>query len=71
MTNANLRPSTYADNLLINHRFYTKLATDYLNTANPDPDYLLKLLGTAAEWQQKMDEYMAHLAVTNTSYHLA
>lgn len=63
--------TNYADNLLTDYRFYTKLANDYLNTANPDPSYLCKLMTTAADYQQKWDDYLAHLAATNTSFHLA
>ena len=61
----------YADNLLADYRFWTKLANDYLNTASPDPEYLCKVLATAADCQAKWDAYLAHLSATNTSFHLA
>lgn len=63
--------TNYADEVTLQHKFWTKLANDYLNTASPDPDYLAKLLATAAEWQAKYDAYLAHLRATSTSFHLA
>ena len=63
--------TNYGDDVIMQSKFWAKLANDYLNTASPDPGYLAKLLTTAAEWQAKYDAYLAHLRVTNTSYQLA
>lgn len=66
MTSAN-----HADKLWTEFRFWSQLANDYLNTASPDPEYLAKVLATAAERQEAWEGYLAHIRATNTSHHLA
>lgn len=60
----------YGDNVILQRNFWNKTANQYLNYSDLDVTYLQKLLSTAAQWEQKYNEYLAHLKVTNTSYHL-
>jgi hypothetical protein len=60
----------YGDNVILQRNFWNKTANQYLNYPDHDVTYLQKLLVTAAHWEQKYNEYLAHLKVTNTSYHL-
>jgi hypothetical protein len=62
--------SNYGDYVIMYRNWAVDTANRYLNNGCPDPDYFVKLLETAAYWQQRYDDYVAHLKVTNTSFHL-
>jgi hypothetical protein len=64
-------PFNHGDNVCTQHKFWTDLVNAYLAAGVPDQEYFEKLLVKAAYWQQQYDDYIAHLRVTNTSFHLA
>jgi hypothetical protein len=62
--------TSYADEVSLQRHFWLETVNRYLNSVSPDPEYLAKLMNTAAEWEAKWDEYLAHLRATNTSHHI-
>jgi hypothetical protein len=62
--------ASYGDEVTIQRRFWLDTVNRYLAAGCPDPDYFEKLIQTAAEWQQKYDDYLTHLRATNTSHHI-
>jgi hypothetical protein len=61
----------HGDEVCLQHRFWTELVNSYIAAGCPDPEYLAKIMGTAAEWQSKYDDYMAHLCAIKTTYPLS
>lgn len=51
----------HADEVWKGYRFFSKLANDYLNTSEPDPRYLVKIMGIAADYHKKWEEYLKHV----------
>ena len=61
----------HGDEVMLQHRFWTELVNSYIAAGCPDPEYLAKIMGTAAEWQAQYDDYMAHLGAIKTTYPLS
>ena len=62
--------SSYGDEVARQQQFWLETVNGYLADGCPDPDYFIKLFNTAAEWQQKYDDYLNHLRINNTSHHI-
>lgn len=54
--------TNHADNVYLQRQFWAKTANAYLDAGAPDVDYLAKLMSTAAEWEQKWQDYLRHVA---------
>jgi hypothetical protein len=63
--------TNHGDEVILQRNFWTRTANTYLAAGIPDVDYFQVLLERASHWQQEYDRYVAHLKVTNTSFHLA
>jgi hypothetical protein len=61
----------HADSVYQQRQFWAKIANDYANVDNLDVDYLAKVINTAALWEQRWQDYLAHVKVNNTSFHLS
>lgn len=53
--------TNHADHVYLQRQFWAKTANSYLNCGAPDAAYLAKLLNTAAEWEQKWQDYLRHV----------
>ena len=62
--------SSYGDEVARWQQYSLETVNNYLAAGCPDPDYFIKLFNTAAEWQQKYDDYLNHLRINNTSHHI-
>lgn len=53
--------TNHSDHVYLQRQFWAKTANSYLNCDTPDAIYLAKLLNTAAEWEQKWQDYLCHV----------